>query len=161
MRLFERLVLKDSIEIEATPEEIWDFFANLERNYKAWHPEDHVSFKWIKGRPMESGSTWYAEEILGGGSRRLKGKGTIGEVIANRKIVFKFPFPMSIVSPGFEWHIEPKGTGSVFTAVSYVRCCEFFRLIARSHVDANIEAGKKHVREEGENLKKLLEEKGS
>lgn len=159
MRLFERLVLKDSIEIAATPEEIWDFFANLERNYKAWHPEDHVVFKWTKGRPMESGSSWYGEEILGG--KLWKGKGTIGEVVPKIKIVFKSSFPTSIVSPGFEWHIEPKGTGSVFTAVSYVRCCEFWRLMARNHVDANIEAGKKHVKEEGENLKRLLERRAA
>ena len=28
-----------------------------EKNYKAWHPKDHVEFKWTKGKPMESGSS--------------------------------------------------------------------------------------------------------
>lgn len=157
MRLFEQLVLKDSIEIRTKPEIIWDFFTNLERNYKAWHPEDHILFKWIKGKPMESGSIWYGEEILKGKLKKLKG--TIAEVIPNKKIVFKFSFPISILSPGFEWHVEPKNSGSVFTAIGYMRCFELFRSIAKNHVDTGIEAGKKHVKEEGENLKKLLEKK--
>ena len=157
MRLFDDLVLKDSIEINTTPEIIWDFFTNLEQTYKAWHPEDHVLFKWTKGQPMESGSSWYGEEILKGKLEKLKG--TIGEVIPQRKIVFKFSFPISIVSPGFEWHIEPKNQSSVFTAKSYVRCLEFFRLIAKKHVDTGIEEGKRHIKEEGKNLKRLLEKK--
>jgi len=159
MSLFTQLVLRDSIEIKTTPERIWKFFTNLEQNYKIWHPKDHVLFKWTEGKPMESGSSWYGEEVLGGDLRKLKG--TIGEVIPNRKIVFKYAFPLSLVSPGFEWLIEPKGSHSVFTAVGYVRCIRFYRLIAKKHVDTSIEVGKKHIREEGGNLKKILEGKKS
>jgi hypothetical protein len=43
MPLFKQLVLKDSIEIKTTPEKIWEFFTNLEQNYKTWHPEDQKS----------------------------------------------------------------------------------------------------------------------
>ncbi len=154
-KLFKRLIFEDSIEIKASPESIWDFFANLEQNYKAWHPESHVLFKWTKGKPMEKGSRWYGEEILHGKLAKLRG--TIGEVIPNRKIEFKYVFPLSLVSPGFDWRIEPKGECSVFTAVGYVKAFEFYRLIARNHVDTGMEAGKQHIREEGENLKKLLE----
>ena len=60
------LVLKDIVEIKATPEKIWAFFIDLEKNYKSWHPQDHVLFRWTKGRPMEEGSTIYAEETVGG-----------------------------------------------------------------------------------------------
>ena len=155
MKLFKPLVSKDSIEIETTPEKIWEFFTNLEQNYKAWHPKDHILFQWIKGKPMETGSIWYGEEVLGGKLAKLKG--TIGEVIPNRKIVFKNSFPISSIFPKFEWLIEPKGSNSVFTAMGYIRCEGFFRLIAKKHFDAQIETGKKHVKEEGENLKKILE----
>jgi len=99
MALFKQLVLKDSIEIKTTPEKIWEFFINLEKNYKTWHPEDHVLFQWTKGKPMESGSNWYGEEVLGGDLKKLKG--AIGEVVPNRKIVFKYSFPLSLVSPKF------------------------------------------------------------
>lgn len=155
MPLFKQLVLKDSIEIKTTPEKIWEFFANLEENYKTWHPEDHVVFKWTKGKPMETGSGWYGKEMIK--EKLVKGKGTIGEVIPNRKIVFKNSFPVSLAAPKFEWIIEPKGSNSVFTAISYIRCIRFYRLIAKKHIDDSIEIGKKHVKEEGENLKKILE----
>ncbi len=162
MSIFKQLVLKDSIEIKTTPEKIWEFFTNLEQNYKTWHPEDHVLFKWTKGKPMETGSEWYGEEYVHG--KLMKGKGTIGQVIPYRKIVFKNAFPASIASPGFEWLIEPKGSNSVFTAVSYVRAEGIMRkLIPIFHhhdyknMETLIAVGKKHVKEEGENLKKILE----
>ena len=118
MELFKQLILKDVIEIRTTPEKIWEFFTNLEENYKDWHPIDHVLFKWTKGKPMESDSHWYGEEFLNGKLKKLKG--TIGEVVPNRKIVFKYSFPLSLASPGFEWRIEIKGSKSVFTALGYV-----------------------------------------
>jgi len=159
MALFKPFVLKDSIEIKTSPEKIWEFFVNLEQNYKAWHPEDHIIFKWTKGAPMEVGSTFYAEEYAMG--KVKAGKGTIDEVIPNRKIVFKYPFPVSLVSPGFEWHIEPKGSTSVFTAISYVRAERIMRILIKfseyKNMETLIEVGKKHVKEEGENLKKILE----
>jgi len=155
MNLLKPLEIKDSTEIKTTPEKIWDFFTNLEENYKTWHPQDHVIFKWTKGKPMESGAHWYGEEILNGELKKLKGK--IGEVIPCRKIVFRYSFPISIASPGFEWHIESKGSYSVFTTIGYIRCFEFYRSIAKSHMDAGVEAGKKHIKEEGENLKRILE----
>jgi len=33
MKLFDQWVLKDTIEIQTTPEKIWEFFTNLETNY--------------------------------------------------------------------------------------------------------------------------------
>jgi len=41
----------------------WDFFYHLDRNYKSWHPEEHIVFKWT-GEPMKIGSKYYAEEYL-------------------------------------------------------------------------------------------------
>ena len=157
MKLLETLLLKDSIEIITTPEKIWDFFINLEQNYKAWHPEDHIVFKWTKGKPMESGSGWYAEEVVHG--KVFKFKGTIGDVIKNRKIVFKYSFPISLVSPKFEWLIEPKGSTAVFTSMSYLRAGNLFYKIARKEMELKIPMHNKHVKEEGENLKRILESK--
>ncbi|MFH1696578.1 MAG: SRPBCC family protein [Candidatus Diapherotrites archaeon] len=161
MGLFKQMELKDSIEINTTPEKIWEFFTNLEKNYKTWHPEDHVIFKWVKGKPMKTGSSWYGEEYVDG--KLIKGNGTIGEVIPNRKIVFKSTFPSSIASPGFEWRIEAKGQKSVFTAVSYIRAERIMRLLLKifhpeyKGMEGLIKIGAKHVKEEGENLKKILE----
>jgi uncharacterized protein YndB with AHSA1/START domain len=155
MALFNQRAIRDSIEIRTTPEKIWEFFYDLEQNYTSWHPE-HVVFKWTEGAPIESGSAWYAEEFSMGKLKKLKG--TIGEVIPNRKIVFKNVFPASLVSPRFEWNIEPKSSNSVFTAINYLRAEGLYRRIARKTMETAIEASKKHMKEEGENLKRILEQ---
>ncbi len=155
MGMFSQMILSDSVEINTTPEKIWEFFTNLEKNYKTWHPEDHISFKWTEGKPMESGSRWYGEEILRG--KLFKLKGTIGEVIPNRKIVFNFSFPVSLVAPKFEWLIEPKGSTSIFTARSYLRAGEFYLKFFKKEMNYKLDLHDKHVREEGENLKRILE----
>ncbi len=159
MELFKQLVLKDSIEIKTTPEKIWEFFTNLEQNYKTWHPEDHIIFQWTKGKPMNVGSNFYAEEYMMGDLKKLKG--TCVEIVPNRKVVFKFPFPISLISPKLEWLIEPKGSNSVFTAILYVRAERFYRKFLRRRMEIIIEVAKKHMKEEGENLKKILEKKNN
>lgn len=155
MKLFKPLILENSVEIKTTPEKIWDFFTNLEKNYKSWHPRDHILFKWTGGKPMETGSSWYGEELVMG--RLFKLKGVIGEVIPYRKIVFKYSFPVSLLSPWFEWLIEPSGSISVFTARSYIRAGNLFRKLARKEMEIKILMHNRHTGEEGENLKKLLE----
>lgn len=155
MALFKQLALKDSIEIKTTPEKIWEFFTNLEQNYKAWHPEDHIIFQWTEGKPMETGSHYYAEEYAMGNVKKFKG--AIGEVILHRKIVFKCSFPVWLVTPQFEWHIEPKGSHSIFTAITYMRFERLFRTFYKKGLETLIEVSKKHMKEEGENLKKILE----
>lgn len=155
MKLFKPLILTDPIEIKTTPEKIWEFFTNLEKNYKAWHPKDHIVFKWTKGKPMESGSSWYGEEVVRG--KVFKLKGSIGEVTPNRKIVFKYSFPISFVAPWFEWSIEPKDSISVFTARSYLRAGEFYLKYFKKEMEFKLEIHYQHVKEEGENLKKILE----
>ena len=150
MALFERMVLKDTVEINTTPEKIWEFFVNMDKNYKAWHPEDHIVFRWTKGRPMEEGSTIYAEEVVGG--KLLKGKVTCVDVVPNRKFALKPPFPRSLFCK-YEYLIEPRGKKTAFTAITHLKYPGF----ARKHIQSLIEVGEKHVREEGENLKKILE----
>ena len=156
MSLFKQWELKDSIDIKTTPEKIWEFFINLEKNYKSWHPEDHILFKWTKGKPMELGSQWYAEEVLGG--KIFKIKGFICEVVPNRKSVSKYSFPLSLVAPKVETLIEPKGSSSVFTAISYLRAGNLFYKLSKKVMERRVGIHKKHVREEGENLKAILEE---
>lgn len=158
MSLFGRMELTDSIEIEAAPEKLWEFFLHLEENYRAWHPQDHIVFKWTAGRPMASGSRWYAEETLRGKVFRLKG--TIGEVVPGRRIVFKNSFPVSLAAPGFEWRIEPKGSGSVFTAISHLRAGRLLVRFFRKEMETKLAMHREHVKAEGENLKRLMESTG-
>jgi len=150
MALFERIVLKDTVEIETTPEKIWEFWVNMDNNYKTWHPKDHILFRWTKGRPMEEGSRIYAEETVGG--KLIKGKATFVNVVPNRIFGLKPPFPNSLFLK-YEYLIEPRGRKTDFTAFTYLKYPGF----ARKRIMLAVEVGKKHVREEGENLKRILE----
>lgn len=65
--------LKDSIEIKATPEKVFEWLVQRlkdKESYQAWHP-DHVDIRWIKGEPLQEGSILYAEEYLHGDLHRL------------------------------------------------------------------------------------------
>jgi hypothetical protein len=64
------MILKDETLIEAPPERIFEFFAHMEENYAAWHP-DHVAFRWTKGKGLEPG---YHREI----SERLEAHALAG-----------------------------------------------------------------------------------
>ena len=150
MALFERIVSKDTIEINTTPEKIWGFWVNMDINYKAWHPEDHILFRWTKGRPMEEGSIIYAEETVGG--KLIKGKATCVNVVPNRKFGLKPPFPKSLFLK-YEYLIEPRGANTSFTAYTYL----IYPGFARKRIQSTIEVGDRHIREEGGNLKRILE----
>jgi len=155
MHIFEDLLLKDSIEIKVKPEKIWEFFSKLEENYKSWHPEDHLTFQWTHGEPLEENSTCYAEQYVFG--KIQKYHGTCVKIVPNRKIVIKFAFPVSIVSPKIEWLIEPKGSHSIFTAITFMRFGKLYQKLFKRRMKNLIEAHDKHVMKEGENLKRLLE----
>ena len=155
MPLFKRLELGHSIEINTTPEKIWNFLKNPE-NYTTWHPKDHIKIIWTEGNPFELGSKLYSEQLVFGKVQKYNGQ--IKEVIPNRKVVFRFKFPVSLISPEIEWLIEPKGSNSVFTAISYIRAGYLYKKLFKKGMKNLITEHNRHVSEEGENLKKILEE---
>ena len=148
------ITLKDSIEIKAKPEEVYQWlvqrFASKE-NYQAWHP-DHVDIRWIKGEPLQEGSIVYAEEYLHGELHKLKFR--IIKVVPDKEIVYRALFPASLFAPGNAFIIESDGKGgSVFTATGLLRAGPLFKKFGQER----FEATKQHMKEEGENLKKALE----
>jgi len=155
MSLFKQLLLKDSIEINTTPEKIWEFFKNLDKNYTTWHTKDHILFKWIKGEPLEEGSTCYAEQYVMG--KVTKYNATLVDIIPYKKIVFKWFYPVSLMSPKVEWLIDPKGQHTVFTAITYMRAGHLWNKLFKKEMKKLIEAHNKHTGEETKNLKKILE----
>jgi len=150
-RANKMITLTDSIEIKTTPEKIFDWFVHFEKNFKAWHP-DHVECRWLKGEQFEEGSILYVEEYLHGKSHKIKFLGT--KVEPHKKIEYTLLFPTSIILPKGSFLIEPKGESCIFTATLSFR----FGKILSKLVKSRVEATKKHMREEGDNLKKLLEQ---
>jgi len=148
------ITLEDSIEIQTTPEKVFNRLTHLFRgkeDYQSWHP-DHVDLRWIRGGPSEDGSIAYCEEYLHGDMHKFKF--LITKVVPNRVIEWRPLFPWSIFMPRNAFVIEPKGEKScIFTATICLRAGPLFKKLGRNR----LEAVKKHMKEEGENLKRLLE----
>ena len=162
MKLLENIVLTESIEINTTPEKIFGFFLQIvdDASYQAWHPEDHVAFRLIKGEPCQQGSVVYAEEYIHGKLHKLKF--LVKEVVPNRKIEF---VPVSrllrIYFPRNTFLIEPRDGSCVFTASSVLRVGRLVKLLARNKLEQGLSSVRKHMKEEGENLKRILEKSES
>ena len=158
MKLLEDIVVRDSIEIHTTPEKIFGFFLQIvdDASYRAWHPEDHVAFRWIKGEPWQEGSVAYAEEYLHG--KLHKFKFLIKKVVSNREIEL---VPLSrflrIYFPRNTLLIEPREGSCVFTATGVLRVGRLAKLLARNKLEYGLSSVRKHMKEEGENLKRILE----
>ena len=156
MKLLKDITLKNSIEIQTTAEKIFDFFIHLEQNYKTWHPDDHIAVRWIKGKPFEEGSIIYYEEYLHG--KVHKGKFIITKVVPNREIEFSPLFWLwRIYFPKNTFTIEPKEKTCIFTATVSIRVGWLVKTFAKNKLEFGISCVEKHMKEEGENLKKILE----
>lgn len=158
MKLLEDIVLTDSIEIGVTPEKIFIFFTQIVDNesYRKWHPNDHVAFHWIKGNPWEEGSVAYAEEYLHDELHKLKF--LVSKVVPNKEIEF---VPTSriikIFVPKNRFEIQPSKNGSIFTARVHIRIGRIVKTFFKRKLEAGLLSVKKHMKEEGENLKRILE----
>jgi hypothetical protein len=146
------IVMEDSIEINVPAEKVFEWLTSLRdtETYKTWHP-DHICLRWIKGEPFQEGSVVYAEEYLHGELHKLKFVGI--KMIPNRLIEYGLAFPLSFFSKNW-FIIEPTGENScVFTAKGFIRSGPLFKKLFRKRIDAT----RQHMKEEGENLKRILE----
>lgn len=153
------ITLKDSIEVHATPEKVFEWLVQRfkdKESYQAWHSE-HVDIRWVKGEPFQEGSIVYAEEYLHGDLHKLKFR--ITKIVPNRLIEYRSLFPLSLIAPGNSFLIEPTGENScTFTAMGSLRFPEWlFKKLHKKHKH-KIEATAQHMKEEGENLKKAVEQ---
>ena len=158
MKLLEEITLENSIEIRTTPEKIFNFFYNLvdDESYRAWHPEDHVTLRWLKGKPWEEGSIVYAEEYFHGKLHKIKFE--IIKVVPNRLIEFAPALRLlRIYFPKNSFIIEPKSETTIFTATLSFKVGWIVKTFFKNKLEEGISLSKKHIKEEGENLKKILE----
>jgi len=88
MAFFQDVILTDSIKSKTTPESIFNFLTSIvdDDSYRAWHKEDHVSLRWLKGQPWVEGSVIYAEEYIHGKLHKLKFK--ITKIVPNERIEY-------------------------------------------------------------------------
>ena len=157
MKFLEDVILTDSIEINASPGQIYEFFMNLNHDtYKQWVPGDHVAFCWLKGKPWQKGAVVYAEEYMHGKLHKLKFR--IEEVVPEKKIVYApASWLLRIYFPKNSFSMEKTNGACIFTASVHLRIGRIGKWLAKNHIREGLASVKEHMREEGENLKKLLE----
>jgi len=142
--------LRESIEIDVSPEIIWDWLLDLAENYLEWH-HSHIKANWETEKASELGSIFYAEEDISGDFLKMRSKLT--ELIPNSLYRFKTVGGLKIILAGGSFEIEPSKNGSVFTATLDFRMGNLLSKIAKKKVKKISQ----HMMEEGENLKKILE----
>lgn len=152
------ITLKDSIQINASADKVFSqLVENLSNreSYKLWHPE-HVDLRWIKGEPVREGSILYAEEYLHGHLHKLKYR--ITKIVPNELIAYAPLFPLSIIATGNSFRIVSKGENRcVISSEGHIRFpLWLFKKVHKSH-EGKLVASEKHMKEEGENIKKAVE----
>jgi len=155
MGIFKHQIIESATEIKTTTEKIWEFFYKIEENYKRWHPECHQYWRWSKGNPLEIDSKIDSEETIGGHKSRIKA--TVIESVKNQKIALKPVWPLTIMCPKIEWIFEPSGENILFIARTHYKFGKIYRTFQKNAVKEIIYLTKKHMDEEGDNLKKILE----
>ena len=152
------ITIKDSIEINASADKVFNqLVENLSNreSYKSWHPE-HVDLRWIKGEPVREGSILYAEEYLDGHLHKLKYR--ITKIVPNILIAYAPLFPLTIIVTGNCFRTISKGENRcVFSSEGHIRFpLWLFKKVHKSH-EGKLVASEKHMKEEGENIKKTVE----
>ncbi len=146
------MLLEDSILIRAPASQIFDFFEVMEHNYRGWHP-DHIRFEWRGKKGVAVGNRFYFEETIAGELQKKEVAFT--EVEPNRLLAFaptnRF---FRLFLPRISFAMAETEDGTLFTAQIIVRMGPLAQWMHRKE----LEAVKKHMREEGENLKTILEE---
>ena len=158
MALWEDRIVTDSIEIKTTPEKIFAFLTRIvdDDSYRAWHQKDHLSFRWLKGKPWTEGAVLCAEEYLHGKLHKLKFK--ITKIVPNQRIEYS---PVSGLIrkyfPKNEFIIEPQKDACLFIAFGTYRLGWLGKTLFKKAIDWGLTSMKKHMQEEGQNLKRILE----
>ena len=158
MAFFEEIVIQDSIEIETTAEKVFNFLTGIvdDDSYRTWHREDHVSFRWLKGRPWTEGSVMVAEEYIHGKLHKLKFE--IIKIDPDRRIEYA-PTSRFVRKffPKNEFIIEQKNNSCIFTASGTYRVGKVGKIFFKKAIEKSLSSVRKHMREEGVNLKMILE----
>ena len=145
------MLLETETHIQADPADVFAFFAEMEENYEAWH-RDHITFRWVEGEPLEEGTRAYFEEEIGG--KVMKKTVKYVTVESNRHIQLKpTSRMMGFFLPFITFTIDPAKDGCVFTQQIKIRTGPIGKRLNRVEFAAVHE----HMKEEGENLKLLME----
>jgi hypothetical protein len=148
------MIFQHTTSIISTPEDIFRFFEEMEKNYTRWHP-DHIRFEWAEGKGLKEGTICYFEETIAGEIKRQKVIYT--KIIPNQQIEFT---PVNRLNRIFlrkmTFEISDRGDHCELTARVVLK---WVGPLAKKINEDTFDAMRKHMKEEGENLKRILEGK--
>lgn len=148
------ILIKEETTINVPAITVYKFLINIDSLYKVWHPRDHIFCKTIFGSLSKKGCRFYFLEIIGGFPLFLTAK--ITEVRENEYLEYVPAFPLSLLKTGKAYFRIEKISDNQSRLIAYVEYGnKFFDKIANFLVKTA--AAKKHIKEEGENMKRYLE----
>ena len=143
--------LTDTVWIRATPERVFEFFENMDANYRGLHA-GHLLFGWEEGRGLREGAAFHVEEIIGG--KPMQERASVTRVEPNRRIELAFTRrALRLVVPRIALRIEPEGEGTRLTWEIRIRTGLAGTRLNRDRLGAV----RRRIREEAGGLKGLLE----
>jgi hypothetical protein len=143
--------LTDTIWIRTTPAAVFQFFERMDEHYLGWHP-DHQLFRWEQGHGVREGVVFYFEEMIGG--KPMNKRVVFTHVEPDRHLEFTFTNRLlRLILPRMVFRFEPEAGGVRFAAEIVIRTGPIGAWLNRREFDAV----RRHMREEGENLKRILE----
>lgn len=147
--------------INAPPEKIWNFLTelHLSDNYMRWHPKDHIIFKAISGNQKNVGDVGYFEEYIG--KRLLKAKYVLRKSKFPTYLEYTPCFPISLlnaITASFEIRPINSKSSEFIAYVKYGYQIPILGWLVDTIVNKifPIEVVKKHIAEEGSNIKSIL-----
>jgi hypothetical protein len=157
MPFFDDIVLKESIEIRTTPENLFTYLTSIvdDATFKTLNA-DNISFRWLQGDPWSVGSIAYAEKYLHGKLHRLKF--IVSKVVLNRHIEY-MPTSrlMRMFFPKKEFIIEQTGDTCRFISSATFRIGWIGKKFFKKSIDDGLSHFSAYLKEEGKNLRKALE----
>jgi hypothetical protein len=122
----------------------------MSEHYTEWHP-DHVSAEWERGEPNQVGSILKAVEDLGGTREMLRLEMTT--IDPPHGFEYRVRGPISLLLPGGAFAVVSDCGGARFTATISYR----FGELTERLFNRRTAALRRHMKEEGENLKRIIE----
>lgn len=142
----------DDIWIRASSEKVFAFFEDMAANYQRWHP-DHICFEWRRGDGLKEGNEFYFEERIAG--QKLCKHTRFTKIKKDSYIEFTMKnYFFRYFIPKLTFEFTPEDDGCRFAAQIYMNGVG---PIGRRLHKQQFAAVRQHMKEEGENLKAIIE----
>lgn len=157
MPFFDDIVLKESIEIRTTSENVFTYLTSIvdDASFKTLHA-DNISFRWLQGDPWSVGSIAYAEKYLHGKPHRFRF--IVSKVVINRHIEY-MPTSrlMRMFFPKKEFIIEQTDNACLLSSSATFRIGWIGKKFFKKSIDDGLSHFEAYLKEEGRNIRNLLE----